>query len=449
MDPVIKRKQQKETEMSWLWVFVSLLLAQVFVGVAVQLIGRSWTLSIGEEWRYLVAFVYLMNFFMAIVALRTLRKERHLRILASEEQAKDEALLASIGEGTVVTDRLGQIQMINKAAEDMLGWKNQEVTGKKWFEIANLIDDKGNPVPPEKRAIQRVLNGQGPIFSDRNYYIRRDGTKFAVATTAAPVMLAGQVVGVIAVFRDITREKEIDRAKTEFVSLASHQLRTPLSAIKWFSEMLMAGDAGQLSREQKEFINNVYQSNERMIELVNSLLNISRIESGRIKIDPVPTDLRDLIKGLLVELDQKIQAKKIRLILSIHEKLPKINLDPKLIRQVYLNLLTNAVKYTPEGGEVSVIVSKENDRVVSQVSDSGVGIPRGDYSRVFQKFYRGENAQKMETDGTGLGLYLAKAIVESSGGKIWFKSEENQGTTFWFSLMLGGMVAKKGEVTID
>ncbi|HBC72546.1 MAG: PAS sensor protein [Candidatus Amesbacteria bacterium GW2011_GWB1_47_19] len=439
----------KESEAAWIWVLIPLLLIQATVGLAVQVLGKWGLFMAGDEWRWILAGIYVLNSGMAILTLRSLRKERLQKMESIREQAKDEALLASIGEGIVVTDKNGLIEMINKAAELMIGWKGSEVLGKRWFEVVKLLDGRGNVVPPEKRATQRVLSGGGSVFSDRNYYVRRDNTKFAVATTAAPVTLEGKVVGVIAVFRDITREREIDKAKTEFVSLASHQLRTPLSAIKWFSEMLLAGDAGELVGEQKEFVHNMYQSNERMIELVNSLLNISRIESGRIRIDPVPTDLGELIKGVVLELTPKVTVKKLNLVLSIHPDLSKINLDPHLIRQVYLNLLSNSVKYTPEDGDVTVIVSRKDSDVVSQISDTGVGIPRGDYGRVFEKFYRGDNAQKMETDGTGLGLYLVKAIVESSGGKIRFESEENKGTTFWLSLPLTGMIPKKGEVTID
>ncbi len=366
-----------------------------------------------------------------------------------EKKAKDDALLNSLGEGIVVTDQDGNVELINKTAEKLVGWKLDEVVGKKWFNVAPLVDNKGIQILPENRATQRVLKLGQPIYSDKYNYVRRDGTRFPVATTASPVVFGGKIIGVIAVFRDVTHEKEVDQAKSEFVSLASHQLRTPLSAIKWFVEMLLAGDAGPLNPEQTEFATNIAVSNQRMVDLVTSLLNISRIESGRIIINPVPTDLGKLVAEVADGLKKKIGDKKLKLAISVLPGLPLINIDPKLVSQVYMNLLTNSIKYTPDGGEIMVTISRKNEVVESAVSDNGVGIPKEAQKRVFEKFFRAPNAVKMETDGTGLGLYLAKSVVESSGGKIWFESGDGKGTTFKFDLPLSGMVPKEGEVTLS
>lgn len=370
-----------------------------------------------------------------------------------ENIKQHDALLASIGDGVLATDERGNITLLNKVAEDLLQVKLANVVGKHYTAILSVETPDGEKVLAHQHPIEQVLH-KGPAISTSNYYYaRRENNNrtivnFPAALSVSPVLLGGQTIGSINVFRDITHEKEVDRMKTEFISLASHQLRTPLSAIKWFSEMLLSGDAGKLSVDQTEFAMNIAQSTNRMVELVNSLLNVSRIESGRMIIEPRPTDVSELITGIINDLKGKTGEKKQTLIVSVNKEMPQINLDAHLIGQVYLNLLTNAIKYTPEGGEITVFVSRKGDELISQVSDNGYGIPKSEQNKVFQKFFRAENVTKIETDGTGLGLYLIKAIIESSGGKLWFKSEEGKGTTFWFSLPMSGMKAKAGEVTL-
>ncbi|HSX28904.1 MAG TPA: ATP-binding protein [Candidatus Saccharimonadales bacterium] len=371
--------------------------------------------------------------------------------LALEKQ-RDAAMLESMGEGMIATDSHGTIVAVNKVAAQLLNFTDvNAAVGKPIhhvYELYDLDDKASKPLPAEQRPSFMALSSGKQVENVFGFYAP-DKRKHQLNITANPVKLDGQVVGVITILRDVTKEKEVDRMKTEFISLASHQLRTPLSAIKWFSEMLVSGDAGQLQPEQLDFAKNIADSTERMIALVNALLNISRIESGRIMVDPKPTDLRELVSGITNDLKAKTEEKQQTLIISVHEDLPKINLDPRLIGQVYLNLLTNAVKYTPKGGEISVFISKKGDDVISQVTDNGYGIPKDQQGRIFEKFFRAANAVKVETDGTGLGLYLIKAVIESSGGKIWFKSEEGKGTTFWFSIPLSGMQRKEGEVTLD
>ncbi len=365
------------------------------------------------------------------------------------EKVRDDALLSSIGEGMLAVDADGKIAKINEPAIGMFGLEKASPLGKGVDELVTFLDEMGkDPVSAEEKPGFLALRF-GQKTEETYQVLRSDQSKIVVAVISSPVRLQGQTIGVIMVVRDVTKEREVDRMKTEFISLASHQLRTPLSAIRWFCEMLLSGDAGPLNKDQTEFAQNIFSSTDRMIQLVSSLLNISRIESGRIIIDPKPTDLKELISGIVNDLHAKIEERNQNLVISVHQDLPKIPLDPRMIGQVYLNLLTNAIKYTPKGGDITVMVSKKDDEIVSQVTDNGYGIPKSQQDRMFQKFFRADNVAKVETDGTGLGMYLVKAIVESSGGKIWFESEEGKGTTFWFSLPAAGMKAKAGEVTLD
>lgn len=367
----------------------------------------------------------------------------------AREKARLDAMLSNIGEGVVGISDRGEIVFTNPQVEVITGFTQAEITGKLMIQAFVLVDKDGKPIAITNQPVRNALFYKKKEVSADYYFLRKDKTRFAASIIATPVVVFNQIVGGVVVIRDISKEKEIDRMKTEFISLASHQLRTPLSAMKWFCEILLDGDAGKLTDEQIDILKNIYRSNERMIDLVNTLLNISRIESGRIIIDPRPTNLKNLLDEVIIEVKQKLELKRQHLGVSIHGELPMVSLDQKLIRHVYMNLLTNAIKYTKPGGEIVVIISKSGSEIISQISDNGYGIPKSQQERVFKKFFRGENIIKVETEGTGLGLYLVKAIVESSGGRIWFKSEEGKGSTFWFSLPVGGVAKKEGEVSID
>ena len=261
---------------------------------------------------------------------------------------------------------------------------------------------------------------------------------------------------------DVTKHKEIDQAKTDFVALASHQLRTPLSIIKWYIDFLVDGDAGELSQEQIKYLKEVYKSNERLIELVNALLDVSRIDLGTFSIEPEPTDIIERAETALKKFLPEIKAKKIKLEKHF-DKLPIINLDPRLTKIVFENIISNSIKYTPEKGIVRLDIKKTERDVLIEISDTGCGIPREQQPKVFAKLFRADNVKKIESIGTGLGLYIVKAVIEKSGGKIWFQSpslnlllaegqkdvdlpidKRNKGTTFFITIPLRGMKKKVG-----
>jgi len=241
-------------------------------------------------------------------------------------------------------------------------------------------------------------------------------------------------IGLAMIF-DITEQKLLDKAKTEFLSLASHQLRAPLATTKWYTEMLTSGDIGEMNPKQKEYVTKLNAVNKDMIDLAEVLLNISRIEMGALPIDLKTTNAEELTESILTELSSQIEKKKIKINKQYDGFLQNINSDPKLLRIIIQNIISNAVKYTLDGGTILITFKESSGGKKIIVSDTGIGIPKIEQGRIFSKLFRANNARSLSsTQGTGLGLYLVNSIIESMGGHISFVSEENQGSVFTLTL---------------
>lgn len=365
---------------------------------------------------------------------------------------KDEAILSSIGDGMVVIDENEDIVLVNQRAEDMLGIGAEALLGRKWHEALALQTEAGTPVPIEDRPIKQAFLTKKrasalPLItpSKTYYFTRKDKSRFPVEIIASPIILEGKSVGVVEVFRDITQEKEIERVKTEFVSIASHQLRTPLSTINWYSEILLSGDAGLLTDSQKEYLSEIYRGNQRMIDLVNALLNVSRLEVGAFIVETKEISLSETVREVLNEVKPQMQAKNIVAEENYDKAMPLVYADPSLVRIILQNLITNAVKYTPQGGKIKIeIAPKANRTFLITVADTGIGIPKEQQHKIFTKLFRADNAREADPDGTGLGLYIIKSVIDQTSGKIWFESEEGKGTSFYISAPIEWMKPKSG-----
>jgi len=253
------------------------------------------------------------------------------------------------------------------------------------------------------------------------------GKNLTVEASTVPVGVETNRIGTLVIFHDITREKTIERMKTEFVSIAAHQLRTPMSAIKWTVRMILDGDLGPITAEQRDFLEKTYVSNERMISLINDLLNVTRIEEGRYLYNLVLVNLDDMMQSIIGSYAELVKRRNLTLeYIAPPSKLPLVKVDVEKIRLAISNLIENAIKYTPAKGKINIVITTVDNYVQIAVKDNGVGILKDQQDRIFTKFFRGENVMRMETEGTGLGLFITKNIIEAHGGKIWFESEEKR-----------------------
>lgn len=316
-----------------------------------------------------------------------------------EDRLQAEALLASIGDGVIVTDEDGNIRQINQVALKLLGYTEPEVLGQ-WFPgFLEAHDEAGNTTETLDRPITRAILSGNPV-SEKMYYRTKAGKSLPVFVTVSPLIMDGRPIGAIEVFHDITVEQQIDKMKSEFISLASHQLRTPLSAIKTYSHLLADGFVGDLTLEQAELMQTIMISIDRMNELIDTLLDTSKIERGMLELKPQKVSATELLESIIREQQPQADEKKIKLVQRIAEDLT-ITSDPLLLKEVFANLLSNAIKYTPEKGKAEVRLETSDGRLLYTVADSGYGIPRSSQSRIFSKFFRASNVLEKETWGLG------------------------------------------------
>lgn len=373
--------------------------------------------------------------------------------LTAREKDKIETILQSIGDAVFVVDTNLNIILANQVAIDISGLKREEIIGKKYTDVFHFVFENENPKLEkvnDKFVKDAIATGKVQEMSNHTVLISAKSERIPVSDSSAPLKdKDGKIIGCVVVFRDVSKEYAIDKAKTEFVSLASHQLRTPLSAINWYTEMLMNGDVGKMTPEQEKYLQEIYHGNQRMVDLVNALLNTSRIELGTFAIEPIMMDIVKSTDEIVKEMQIPAKEKKIELATNYKDKLPQILADPKIYQIIIQNLLSNAVKYTPDKGKASLTISKNDSNILIEVKDTGYGIPKAQQKEIFNKLFRADNVRAKDTEGTGLGLYIVKSIVEQSGGKIWFESAENKGTTFFVTFPLSGMIKKTGTKALE
>ena len=376
------------------------------------------------------------------------RAEKGMELLVDERKRAEE--------------RLQEAEEIGKVGSFL--WDFQDDTRSYWslemYELFGLVQRK--KIPPIDSLEPYIHEGDRERFKDawRRATTQPGDFSFTVRTVSSrgqvrnlniegrSAVVDHMTRSVRGVAHDVTKEMEVDRAKSEFVSLASHQLKTPLTSIKWLSEMLVAEGAEPLTKKQEEYIRNIKSSARQMVEMVNDLLNMSRIELGTLAMTLSDFNIDTLVRDVAREQEHAAMQKKVTVNLVSDSKFPMMHADEKLVRMMLQNLLSNAIKYSREGGSVDYtlsLVSVPHDSIYITVKDSGIGIPEGEREKVFQRLYRATNAQKLVPDGTGLGLYVIKIVLARAGGNITFESEEGKGTTFFVSMPV---VWKGGEKAV-
>jgi len=351
----------------------------------------------------------------------------------TSELKKFKQAVDSASDAILIVDAMDNVIYQNAAVESILGVAMDAVLDKKIKDVLGLTDKMSKDIKQANVIERRPFTGE--------YVNQRPDGSFRTLEIGSWPMIesAERVPFTVVLLRDVTKLREADRLRQEFVAMASHQLKTPLTTIKWFSEMMM-GEKGKkkFTAEQKEFLGQIYETNEKMISLVNDLLNVSHIETGRkFSIEKHKEDLIAFIEQAIVA--QGVISAKKKVEIKLAEGTPGemiVPFDRQKLDQAVQNLINNAIKYSPTGGKVTVGARQKDGEVIVSVTDNGIGIPTDQQPRIFEKFFRASNAQGLAEEGTGLGLFIVRAIVEGHGGRIWLESEENRGTTFYFAVPL-------------
>jgi len=356
-------------------------------------------------------------------------EEKNTQILI--EKQKQEAILRGIGDAVVVLDNENKIILVNKAAEKLTEYKDTDLLGSLLGDKIKFISESWDAGVGKK---QKVVNNdeEAVLLNTDTYLLTKLQNKIFVGGVKSVIKdLSGSKIGSVFVFRDVTDERELNRIKTEFVSVASHQLRTPLTGIKWFVDLLMMNINDISKDEILDYIRKIGDSNDRLISLINDLLYVSRIEGGKLRLLDTHRVSIYTILDYSVKDQEAIRKEKNISIVGL-DKIPEglvLEGDETQLIQIFSNLIGNSIKYSPNNTDVTVSVNKKNESLVVTVTDSGVGILSSQEDKVFQKFFRGDNVVK-STSGTGLGLYVVKNLVENHKGKIWFVSKPGIRTSF-------------------
>ncbi|MFN2157995.1 MAG: ATP-binding protein [Anaerolineae bacterium] len=355
-----------------------------------------------------------------------LRRQRHIN-------AQNYAILSAIADGVAVSDEDGQIAVINDAARRILRLGAVELDGLPLSTLFAALPEAEQEVVSEALARVRAHPRRREQLIPLAVTVHREDQ--IIQAAFMPMFDERRIyAGIVIVFRDITREREIAQAKNEFVSVVAHELRTPMTSIKGYTDLILQGALGEVNDEQRHFLRIVKANVDRLSELIGDLLDTARIEAGRIRLEIEPIQVTSIVGEVCDSLAETIRERGLELTVEADPDVPTVQADRNRLIQILMNLLSNAYRYTPSGGSITVSVRLTDDAVLVAVADSGIGIAPEDQERIFERFHRVDNEIVNRQTGTGLGLTIARSLVELHGGRLWLESEFGVGSTFFFTL---------------
>ena len=425
------------------WVFMAVLIS-IFVG------GAYLSGDLDFETLTIITLSSILPVVTGIIVWReqgeiddSTKNVKNLANQLSEVASKSEIVINAIGDGVIAIDSTATIQLINPAAQVILGWGKQDALKLSYKSILKLEDEKGHELDPSIDPIEQVLNTNQQSRANHLIALTSSGKKISVSVVVTPIGDTGS--GAIIVFRDITNERAEEREQAEFISTASHEMRTPVAAIEGYLGLAINPNTATVDARAKDFIMKAHEAAQHLGHLFQDLLDVSKTDDGRLTNVPRVVDLGNLTETIVQGLTEKATSKGLRLIYSSANNASAsssqkkimpvyyVNQDNDHIREILDNLIENAIKYTP-AGEVIVDINGDEDKVIVSIKDSGLGIPAEDIPHLFQKFYRVSNMDRQEIGGTGLGLYLVRRLTENMQGRVWVESIFGQGSTFFLQL---------------
>ena len=425
--------------------FGAIILGIMGLLVILQIIATS--IQQGINIQFIIGYLFfgfLPLIFSLVLWIRRQKTDDNTSNLENRLSAvenKSDVVINAIDDGVLAISKDGNIELINPSAQQIIGWDQGDALGLNWKSVLKLVTSDGKDVEDLENPIAQSLSKNQPTHNDKLFLLTSSEKRILVSIVSSPVGTDGE--GIIVVFRDITKEKAEEREQAEFISTASHEMRTPVASIEGYLGLALNPATAHIDEKARDFITKAHESAQHLGRLFQDLLDISKVEDGRMKNNPKVINVNEFLKDIFEGLEAKASEKQLNYIFmpdivgeSKEKSLQPIfyaNIDPDHFREVVSNLIENAIKYTPSG-EVVVNITGDDKQISISVKDSGIGIPAEDIPHLFQKFYRVDNSDTREIGGTGLGLYLSRRLAEAMSGNLRVESKYKEGSTFYLEI---------------